>query len=49
MNELLYLMGSTCPLTDEILESDVGIEKEGHRQRVLYKLTQEYQEFSTGP
>ena len=47
MRDLVYLMGSSIPITDEILQKDIGIEKEGYRQRILFKLRAEYKEFSS--
>jgi hypothetical protein len=29
--ELLYLMGTQFPITDQVLEDDIGITKMGHR------------------
>jgi len=39
--ELLYLMTTDYPITDLILEDEVGISKMGHRQRIVLKLQQD--------
>jgi hypothetical protein len=39
--EILYLMTTGYPLTDMVLENEVGILKMGHRQRILLKIQQD--------
>ena len=42
LSELVCLMGSDIPMTDAILANDIGISKQGHRQRILFRLQQEF-------
>ena len=35
-------MQTDTPITDITLENEIGIVKHGHRQRILFKLQQEY-------
>lgn len=43
LEQILYLMNSKYPITDKILLEDIGIEKLGHRHRILSKLNLEKQ------
>ena len=38
LSDLVFLMGTDTPITDLTLEMEIGIEKQGHRQRILFKL-----------
>ncbi|CAG9331969.1 unnamed protein product [Blepharisma stoltei] len=39
--QILLLMNSNYPITEYVLEHEIGIEKLGHRQRILAKLKEE--------
>ncbi|OMJ87941.1 hypothetical protein SteCoe_10271 [Stentor coeruleus] len=38
MDQIMCVMNSSFPITDEMLENDIGISKIGHRHRILSKL-----------
>jgi len=38
LDEICYLMGTNYPLTDKILEEDLGVSKPGFRTRILLNL-----------
>jgi hypothetical protein len=38
-------MSTDNPITDETLEKQIGIDKQGHRHRIMFRLQQEYKAY----
>ena len=45
VEQLLFLMHSRYPVTDTVLQNNVGVEKVGHRHRILCKLREDAENF----
>lgn len=45
LKHMLFLMNSSYPITDEVLK-EIGVNKIGHRQRILFKLKEDSKQFN---